>query len=166
MKHLPKWAAISALAVTATIGGTTAASAGMTSHQKVDGKIVVGDDTCTWTDAATSANAPAALTVDRATVNKPGGNLSCDGDVSATLNNDPAFTFDDATGTATADIIDITGRQGFISCRYKATNVQWDREGTTRNYTNRPFTAPKVSGSSLCPSSVDADAGDASMLFH
>ncbi|MEV6956640.1 hypothetical protein [Streptomyces sp. NPDC051183] len=166
MKNLPKWAAITALVLTAAVGGTTAASAGTASHQKADGKIVVGDDTCTWTNAATSANPPGTVTIDRTTINKPGGNLSCSGGLSATLNNSPVFTFDDAAGTATADVIDITGRQGFVSCRYKATNITWDRDGTTRNYVNRPFTAPRISGGSLCPGTVNADAGDASVLFH
>lgn len=127
---------------------------------------MVGDDTCRWTNAATSANPPNALTIDRATINKPGGNLTCDGNITATLNNNPSFTFDDAGAVATANLIDITGKEGFISCRYKATNVQWDRDGTTRNYTNRPFTATRVSGGFVCPSTVNADAGDAAMLFH
>lgn len=168
MRHISKLAGIAAIAIATAVGGSavTANAAGPTSHQKVDGTIVVGDDTCSWTNGSTSANPPSALTVDRTTVNSPGGNLSCSGDISATLNKDPAFSFDDANATATSDLIDITGRQGFISCRYQATNVQWDREGTTRQYTNKPFTANLVSGGFLCPATVDADPGEASMLFH
>lgn len=109
---------------------------------------------------------PSALTVDRTSINKPGGNLACDGGITASLNNNPAFTFDDATATARTDLIDITGQQSFVSCRYKATNIVWDRDGTTRKYVNRAFTATKASGSFLCPASVTTAAGGASMLFH
>ncbi|MFD7260490.1 hypothetical protein [Streptomyces sp. NPDC059874] len=133
---------------------------------KADGVIVVAGSTCTWTNASTSAAAPAALTIDRTTINPPGGNLACGGGIAATLNNNPAFTFDDAAGTARTDLIDITGRQSFISCRYKAVNIVWDRDGTSRKYVNRAFTAAKTSGSFLCPGSVTTPAGDASVLFH
>lgn len=109
---------------------------------------------------------PSALTVDRTTINTPGGNLGCNGSITASLNNDPAFTFDDAAGLARTNAIDITGKQSFISCRYKATNITWNRDGVTRKYVNQAFTAAKVSGSFLCPGSVTTAAGDASMLFH
>jgi hypothetical protein len=81
----------------------------------------------------------------RATLNKPGSNLACNGGITASFNNNPAFTFNDVAGTATTDAIDITGKQSFISCRYKAANIVWNRYGTTRKYVNRPFTANKVS---------------------
>ncbi|MCX5380126.1 hypothetical protein [Streptomyces sp. NBC_00091] len=159
--------AVAALALAATAGSVTSAAAfGTTADQKVDGVIVVSGNTCTWTNASTSANPPSALTVDRAGINKPGGNLACDGGITATLNNNPAFTFDDAGATARTDLIDITGQQSFISCRYKATGITWDRDGTTRKYVNRAFTATKTSGSFLCPGSVTTAAGGASMLFH
>ncbi len=167
MRHISRLAGMAAIAIAAAVAGSTAANgAGPVSHQKVDGTIVVGDDTCSWTDGSTSANPPSALTVDRTTVNSPGGNLTCTGDISATLNNDPAFSFDDTNATATTDLLDITGQQGPISCRYQVTNVQWDRDGTTRNYKNRAFTANLVSGGFLCPDTVDADAGEVSVLFH
>lgn len=86
--------------------------------------------------------------------------------ITATLNNNPAFTFDDTAGTAKADLIDITGKMSFISCRYKAANTVWNRDGATRKYVNQAFTAVKTSGSFLCPGSVTTAAGDASMLFH
>ncbi|MCX5195281.1 hypothetical protein OOK31_15445 [Streptomyces sp. NBC_00249] len=166
MRHLTKLGmAVAALA--ATLGtATTAAASGGAADQRVDGVIVVAGSTCTWSNARTSAVPPAALTVDRTTVNKPGGNLACDGGITAALNNNPAFTFDDAGATARTDLIDITGQQSFISCRYKATNLVWDRDGTTRKYVNRAFTATKTSGSFLCPGSVATPAGGASMLFH
>ncbi|MFD4240411.1 hypothetical protein ACFWP3_02150 [Streptomyces sp. NPDC058525] len=167
MRHIPTLTGLAALAIAATVAGTTAAvAAGPTVDQKADGVIVVAGSTCTWTNASTSAVPPNALTVDRTTINKPGGNLACNGGITATLNNNPAFTFDDAGAVARTDAIDITGKQSFISCRYKATNLVWDRDGTTRKYTNRPFTATKTSGSFLCPGSVATAAGDASMLFH
>ncbi|KJY40424.1 hypothetical protein VR46_27780 [Streptomyces sp. NRRL S-444] len=147
-------------------GATSATALGPTADQRVDGVIVVAGNTCTWTNAHTSANPPSALSVDRTTINTPGGNLGCNGSITASLNNNPAFTFDDTAGTAKTDAIDITGRQSFISCRYKATNITWNRDGTTRKYVNQAFTATKTSGSFLCPGSVTTAAGDASMLFH
>ncbi|MET9319350.1 hypothetical protein ABZX75_03985 [Streptomyces sp. NPDC003038] len=167
MRYIPRLTGLVALAVAATIGGTSGAIAsGPTVDLKVDGVIVVAGSTCSWTNASTSAAPPSALTVDRTTINKPGGNLTCDGNITATLNNNPVFTFDDAGAVAKTDLIDITGQQGFVSCRYKATNVVWDRDGATRKYVNRPFTAAKTSGSFLCPGSVTTAAADASMLFH
>ncbi|WP_369779511.1 hypothetical protein [Streptomyces sp. R33] len=161
------WPGVAALAAAAIVGGATSATAlGPTADQRVDGVIVVAGNTCTWTNAHTSANPPSALSVDRTTINTPGGNLGCNGSITASLNNNPAFTFDDTAGTAKTDAIDITGRQSFISCRYKATNITWNREGTTRKYVNQAFTATKTSGSFLCPGSVTTAAGDASMLFH
>ncbi|MER7466116.1 hypothetical protein [Streptomyces sp. NPDC097981] len=164
---ISKWPGVTALTAALTIGGATSATAlGPTADQRLDGVIVVAGNTCTWTNAHTSADPPSALSVDRTTINTPGGNLACNGGITATLNNNPAFTFDDAAGVAKADVIDITGRQSFISCRFKATNIAWNRDGTTRKYVNQAFTATKVSGSFLCPGSVTTAAGDASMLFH
>lgn len=167
MMQISKWAGVTALVAAMVAGGSTAALAlGPAADQQLDGVIVVAGNTCTWTNAHTSASPPNALTVDRATVNQPGGNLACNGGITAALNNNPAFTFDDAGGIAKTDTIDITGKQSFISCRYKATNILWNRDGDTRKYVNQAFTATKVSGSFLCPGSVTTAAGDASMLFH
>lgn len=167
MRHIPTLTALAALAIAATVtGSSSAVAAGPAVDLKADGVIVVAGSTCTWTGASTSAAPPSALTVDRTTVNKPGGNLTCNGSITAALNNNPSFTFDDTGAVAKTDLIDITGQQSFISCRYKATNLVWDREGTTRKYVNRPFTATKTSGSFLCPGSVTTAAGDASMLFR
>ncbi|THA81738.1 hypothetical protein [Streptomyces sp. A0592] len=168
--RLARVAGIATLVVAAGLAGTGTAlaygSAAPAADQKVDGVMVVAGNSCSWTNGSTSAAAPNALTVDRTTINTPGGNLACGGGIAATLNNNPAFTFDDAAGTARTDLIDITGRQSFISCRYKAANIVWDRDGTTRKYLNRAFTATKASGSFLCPGSVTTPAGDASMLFR
>ncbi|MEY2272444.1 hypothetical protein [Streptomyces sp. BF23-19] len=168
--RISRLAGIATLVVAATFTGTGTALAHSTSasavDQKADGVMVVAGNSCSWTNASTSAVPPNALTVDRATVNAPGGNLACGGGIAATLNNNPAFTFDEAAGTARTDLIDITGRQSFISCRYKATGIVWDRNATTGKYVNRAFTASKTSGSFLCPGSVTTPAGDASMLFH
>ncbi|MFK0234919.1 hypothetical protein [Streptomyces vinaceus] len=161
------WPGAAVLAATVIVGAATSATAlGRTADQQLDGVIVVAGNTCTWTNARTSANPPSALTVDRTTINAPGGNLGCSGGITASLNNDPAFTFDDAAGVARTDAIDITGKMSFISCRYKATNITWNRDGATRKYLNQAFTATKTSGSFLCPGSVTTPAGDASMLFH
>ncbi|MEV6950361.1 hypothetical protein [Streptomyces sp. NPDC051183] len=165
--NLSKLSGVTALAAAVIIGGSTAASAlGPTADQRLDGTIVVAGNTCSWTNAHTSANPPAALTVDRTSINPPGGNLACSGGITATLNNNPAFTFDDAAGLARTDAIDISGKQSFISCRFKATNIVWNRDGATRKYVNQAFTATKVSGSFLCPGSVTTAAGEASMLFR
>ncbi|MFE6834851.1 hypothetical protein ACFVFI_08410 [Streptomyces sp. NPDC057705] len=170
--RIARIAGIATLVVAAAFTGTGTALAHGTgpaaaaADQKVDGVIVVAGNSCSWTNASTSAAAPAALTVDRTTINTPGGNLACGGGIAASLNNNPAFTFDDAAGTARTDLIDITGRQSFISCRYKATNIVWDRDGASRKYVNRAFTAAKTSGSFLCPGSVTTPVGDASMLFR
>ncbi|MEV0411474.1 hypothetical protein AB0I68_11890 [Streptomyces sp. NPDC050448] len=161
------WPGVTALAAAVIVGGATSATAlGPTADQRLDGVIVVAGNTCTWTNAHTSADPPSALSVDRTTINTPGGSLSCNGGITATLNNNPAFTFDDAAGLATTDAIDITGKQSFVSCRFKAANIAWNRDGATRKYVNQAFTATKVSGSFLCPGSVTTAAGDASMLFH
>lgn len=158
--------AVSGLAAFILCGAATAAGAAIAGEQKVDGAFTIGDIACRWTAGATTANPPAALTVDRSTVNTPVGNLTCDDGARATLNNSPGFTFDDASALAATPLLDITGRQGFISCRYQATDIQWDRQGDTRTYTNRTFTARKVSGGFLCPSTTQADAGDATLTFH
>ncbi|MFG2333922.1 hypothetical protein ACGFMM_30490 [Streptomyces sp. NPDC048604] len=167
MKQLSKLSCVTALIITATAAAATAATAaGPAATQQVDGVIVVAGNTCTWSNARTSANPPTALTIDRTSINTPGGNLSCTGGITATLNNNPAATFDDAAGRATADAIDITVKMSGISCRYKATGVQWNRDGDTRKYLNQAFTAAKTSGLFLCPGSVTIAAGDASLLFH
>ncbi|MFC4335232.1 hypothetical protein [Salininema proteolyticum] len=166
MRRTAKLVAVAATAA-AMAGWSAAAGAAETlADQKVDGTIIVGDSTCTWSDADTSANPPDSLTIDRDSVNPPGGNLTCSGDITATLNNDPAMDFDDAAGTATADLVDITAQQSFVSCRYQATDVMWDRQGTARDYANRSFTAGLVSGGFLCPSSQTINTGDATLSFH
>ncbi|GHB57104.1 hypothetical protein GCM10010347_29070 [Streptomyces cirratus] len=167
MRKFPTWPGVTALVAAVVLGGsTTAVALGPTADQKVDGVIVVSGNTCSWTNARTSAVPPGALTVDRTGINAPGGNLACGGGITASLNNNPAFTFDDASGVARTDAIDINGKMSFVSCRFKATNIVWNRDGSTRRYVNQAFTATKVSGSFLCPGSVTTAAGDASMLFH
>lgn len=164
MRLTPRILCVTALAVAVTAGASTAASAlGPEASQRVDGSITAAGSTCTWADATTSADPPAGLTIDRSTVN---GSLSCSGGASATLNNDPTATFDDAAGTATSDLIDITVNQSIVSCSYKATNVGWTRDGSTRAYVNQAFTAAKSSGSFLCPDSISAEPGSASLNFH
>lgn len=131
-------------------------------HSKVDGSITAEGDTCSWTDGSTSDNPPNTLTVDRSTINAPGGNLTCTGGISATLNNDPTVTFDDANGTATADLLDVTLTQLGVDCQYQARDVEAQRDGTTRHYT-ASVTIPLSSGGLGCPNPLNADA---SLTFH
>ncbi|MEV0786471.1 hypothetical protein AB0I52_26625 [Streptomyces sp. NPDC050423] len=163
MRLTPKLLCVTALAFAVTAGATAAASAGPAASQRVDGVITAAGSTCTWTDATASADPPAGLTIDHSTVN---GSLSCSGGASATLNNDPTVTFDDAAGTAMSDLIDITVKQSIVNCSYKATSVGWTRDGSTRTYANQAFTASKSSGSFLCPGSISAEPGSASLTFH
>ncbi|MFD7862805.1 hypothetical protein [Streptomyces sp. NPDC057682] len=164
MKLTPRLSLAAALAAAALAGASTVASAsGIAASQQVDGVISAAGSTCTWSGATATGNPPDALTIDRSTVNS---GVSCTGGASATLNNDPAVTFDDTAGTASSDLIDITVKQSIISCSYRATNVGWTRDGSTRTYANQAFTAAKSSGSFLCPGSITAEAGSASLSFH
>ncbi|WP_406150754.1 hypothetical protein [Streptomyces sp. NBC_01012] len=164
MRLAPKLSCVTALAVAAVAAASTAASAtDLAASQKVDGSITVAGSTCTWADATASADPPSGLTIDHASVNS---GVSCTGGASATLNSDSTLAFDDAAGTATSDLIDITVNQSIVSCSYTATNVGWSRDGSTRTYLNQTFTASKSSGSFLCPSSVSLEPGSASLSFH
>ncbi|MFF2012065.1 hypothetical protein ACFVWY_23685 [Streptomyces sp. NPDC058195] len=163
MRLTPKISCVTALAVAVIVGASTAASALGPTASQVDGSITAAGSTCTWAGATASAAPPAALTIDRTTVNS---GVSCGGGASATLNNNPAVTFNDAAGLATSDLIDITVKQSIISCSYRATNVGWTRDGSTRSYKNQTFTASKSSGSFLCPGSITAEPGSASLTFH
>ncbi|MET9921388.1 hypothetical protein ABZZ04_30555 [Streptomyces sp. NPDC006435] len=163
MRLTPKISCIAALTVAVVAGASTAASALGPTASQVDGSITAAGSTCTWTNATASANPPTALTIDRATVNS---SVSCGGGASATLNNNPTVTFDDAAGLATSDLIDITVKQSIVTCSYRAANVGWARSGSTRTYQNKAFTATKSSGSFLCPGSISAPAGSASLNFH
>jgi hypothetical protein len=166
MKHLGKLIALTAVAL--AFAGTTAAQAdpGIQNHMKVDGTITLGpgpDVVCTWTNGSTSDNPPNTLTVYRNTINPPGGNNSCTGASSVTLDNDPVIMFDDANGKAKVDRVRTTGIRFGVSCTYEATDVMLMRDGTTRRYTGS-FTATRLSGSEFfCPSS---QVGTADITFH
>lgn len=125
----------------------------------VDGSISALDRTCSWTNGATSADPPSALTIDRNSIN---GQLTCSSGVSATLENNPNVSFDDAAGTATADSVDATVRTSGLTCRYRATNVVLSGDPATRAYSGSAR-APRVSGSFFCPGSVDLGA---TVQFH
>ncbi|MFJ6014856.1 hypothetical protein [Streptomyces sp. NPDC092952] len=163
MRLTPKISCVTALTIAVIAGAATAASALGPQASQVDGSITAAGSTCTWANATASAAAPTTLTIDRTTVNS---GVSCGGGASATLNNNPTVTFNDTAGTATSDLIDITVKQSIISCSYRATNVGWSRDGSTRTYKNQAFTASKSSGSFLCPGSITADPGSASLNFH
>ncbi|HEX6075796.1 MAG TPA: hypothetical protein VFZ32_11110 [Micromonosporaceae bacterium] len=161
MRHLGKLVALTAVAL--AFAGTTAAQAdpGVNANL-VDGSISVSDISCNWTNGSTNANPPSPLTIENSTVNPPGGNMSCT-NATATLDNDPNVTFDDANGKATVDKVVVTGNRIGIACTYTATNVMLTRDGTTRHYTGG-FTASRTAGSIFfCPSS---HSGTADITFH
>lgn len=140
-----------------SLTGTAAYAAGGT----VDGNIAVGDTTCSWAGAATSATPPSTLTVDHNSVNSA---LSCSGSTSVSLTNDPTVTFDDGAGTASSAEVDVNGSELGVNCGYKATNLTLSRSGSTRTYTGGPFTATLTSGGFLCPGSETIDT--ATLTFH
>jgi hypothetical protein len=80
------------------------------------------------------------------------------------LTNDPAVTFDDTAGTASAPEVDVNGTVIGITCSYKVTNVTYTRTGTTRTYTGGPFTANLSGGGALCPATETVNS--ASLTFH
>lgn len=139
-----------------TVAGTAANAA---APGLLDGSITVGGSTCTWTNATTSDVPPNTLTVDHGTVT-----VACSGDTDVELTNDPTVSFDDAAGTASSPQIDVSGSMLGINCGYRVSNVSIARDGTTRSYTGGPFTASKISGSFLCPSSQTVDS--ATFSFH
>ncbi|WP_019811086.1 hypothetical protein [Saccharomonospora halophila] len=144
----------------AVVGVGMSAGVAVADHQKVDGTITSGGDTCSWTNADATDNPPNTLTVDAASVN---ANTVCDGDKDVTLNNDPTISFDDAAGTATADLINVTVVSYGVTCEYEATGLTAQREGDTRTYTATDVTLDKSGGSWMCPSSETADA---EFVFH
>lgn len=142
------------VAATAMLSGAMAGTA-LAQAGAIDGSITAMDYTCSWTDGVTSDVPPNQLTIDRTTINPDGGNLSCSGDVTATLNNDPAVTFDDAAGTSTVDKLDVTIVALGTECRYAVDNLTTTRDGDTRHYT-ASTTVELVEGGALCPGSADA----------
>lgn len=146
------------LAATAVVAGVTAT--GALAANQVDGSISALGETCSWVNATTSADPPAAATIDRASVN---AGVTCTGGVGATLNNDPIVTFDDVAGTATGDAIDATVTTLGQTCRYRTANAVLTRSGDTRSYSTTINGVPLVSGSFFCPGSVDLTA---TISFH
>ncbi len=144
----------------AVVGVGMSAGVAAADDQKVDGTISSGGDSCSWTNADTTGNPPDTLTVDSASVN---ANTTCDGDKDVSLNNDPTISFDDAAGTATADLISVTVVAYGVTCEYEAEGLTAQRDGDTRTYTATDITIEKSGGSFLCPSSETADA---EFVFH
>lgn len=143
---------LSAMAVTGLAHSPATAAQGL-----VDGKITAEGRTCNWTDGVTSDTPPNTLTVDRSTINTPGGNLSCSDGSTATLNNNPGVTFDDTNGTATASTLDVSVSQFGVTCRYRASDMSAQREGDTRTYT-ATADVPLYQGGMFCanPATVTA----------
>ncbi|MCZ7417314.1 MULTISPECIES: hypothetical protein [unclassified Streptomyces] len=143
---------VSALAVTGLATGPANAAQGA-----VDGTITAEGQACSWTDGVTSDTSPNTLTVDNDTINQPGGNLSCAGDTTAVLNNDPTVTFDDTNGTATVDLLDVSVTMLGVTCRYQASDVSAQRDGDTRTYT-ATADIPLYQGGWLCPDPASVNA--------
>lgn len=140
---------LGALALTGLAASPAAAAEGL-----MDGSITAEGQECGWTDAVTSDQAPNPLTVDRESLN---AGLSCSGDTTATLNNDPTVTFDDTAGTITADVLDISVTMVGVTCRYQATDMSAQRDGDTRTYT-ASVDIPLHEGGFLCPDPASVDA--------
>jgi hypothetical protein len=145
--------------IAAVAGSVLLAVPAYAATAQVDGNITVGGSSCSWTNATTSDAPPNALTIDHTTVTP-----SCSGSITASLTNDPAVTFDDTAGTASAPEVDVNGTVLGITCSYKVTNVSYTRQGTARDYTGGPFTANLTGGGFLCPSTETVSS--ASLSFH
>jgi len=145
--------------IAAVAGSVLLAAPAYAATGQVDGNITVGGSSCSWTNATTSDAPPNALTIDHTTVHP-----TRSGSITAGLTNDPALTFDDTAGTVSAPEVDANGTELGVTCSYKATNVTYSRQGTTRSYTGGPFTATLTSGGFLCPSSETVTS--ASLTFH
>jgi hypothetical protein len=166
MRHLGKLVALTVAALALVAPAVAQADPGVNTGL-VDGRITLGNPTevdCSWTNGTyTGGPPPTTLTINRSSINPPGGNVSCTGADSVTLNNDPVVVFNDANGTATVDKVNTTGTRFGVACTYEATNVGLTRDGTTRHYTGS-FIATRVSGSIfVCPST---SPGTADILFH
>ncbi|RRS00110.1 hypothetical protein [Glycomyces terrestris] len=90
--------------------------------------------------------------------------FDCSGSIRFRLGRDTRFAFDDAAGTATADVIRVVATKFGVTCGYEATDVVFRREGLSREYAGGPYTGRKVQGSFLCPKSVQLDR--AAFAFH
>ena len=143
----------------AVAGSVLLAAPAYAATGQVDGNITVSGSSCSWTNATTSDVPPNALTIDHTTVHP-----TCTGSITASLTNDPAVTFDDTAGTASAPEVDVNGTVLGITCSYTVTNLSVSRQGTSRTYTGGPFTANLTSGGGLCPSTETVDS--ASLTFH
>ncbi|MHC0430011.1 hypothetical protein ACX6XY_07460 [Streptomyces sp. O3] len=149
--------ALTVTALTSSPSGAAPAASGL-----LDGTINAEGNACSWSDGVTSAAPPSTLTVDRSTINPPGGNLSCSSGATASLNNDPTVTFDDTNGTANTDMLDVSVTKWGVTCRYQATNVSAQRDGDTRTYT-AALDIPLHQGGWFCPNPASVTA---TFVFH
>ncbi|WP_157975158.1 hypothetical protein [Glycomyces dulcitolivorans] len=113
--------------------------------------------TCEVRDVPVGAAPPAEVRIDSDDVD-----FDCSGSIDFRLGRDTSIAFDDAEGTATADVIRIVGAKLGFTCGYEATDVVFQREGQSREtlprkYVGGPYTGKKVQGSFLCPGSVQLD---------
>ena len=123
----------------------------------VDGAISAFGETCTWTDATTSARPPDTLDIDAASVVPPEGNATCTTGELLEIDLASTVTFDDGAGTATLDEFHATGIVAGLECRYRIVDAVLGRDGATRRYagTVQPIL---VSGDASCPATFDLAA--------
>lgn len=119
----------------------------------VDITLVENKGTCRALDVPVGAAPPSRVRIESDDVG-----FDCSGSIRFRLGRDASFAFDDAKGTATADVIRIVGVKHGFTCGYEATKVVFHREGATREYSGGPYRGKKVQGSFLCPRSVQLDA--------
>lgn len=145
--RFPVVAAAAVLLLAAAVPGA-AAEAGHT----VDITLAQNKGTCTALDVPVGAAPPSPVRIESGDVS-----FDCSGSIDFRLGRDTRFAFDDAKGTATADVLRIVGVKHGFTCGYEATRVVFHRDGASREYRGGPYRGKKVQGSFLCPRSVQLD---------
>ncbi|GAA2302479.1 hypothetical protein GCM10009853_068900 [Glycomyces scopariae] len=148
LNHVPLIAAAVAALLISAAGPAGAAEAAHAADITLSEK----GGTCEVRDVPVAAAPPAEVRIDADDVA-----FDCSGSTAFRLGRDAAFAFDDAAGTATADVLRIVGTKLGFTCGYEASDVVFHREGPSREYTGGPYTGRKVQGSFLCPRSVQLD---------
>jgi hypothetical protein len=142
---------IAAAAAALLLSAAAPAPAGEAGHA-ADITLSERKGTCEVRDVPVGAAPPSEVRIDSDDVD-----FDCSGSIDFRLGRDTAIAFDDAEGTATADVIRIVGAKLGFTCGYEATDVVFQREGPSREYAGGPYTGKKVQGSFLCPGSVQLD---------
>lgn len=157
MKSLGKLIAVAAMTL-AFIPTPAQADPGITSHARANVTVGIGDTSCTWLDAPTSANPPNYLTIYLSLA--PYRTCETEGVV---IGDDPNVIFNDPSAAATVDRIRGTETRLGVSCGYEATNIALTGDVSIRDYSGT-FTATRASGSIFfCPST---SSGSMTVDFH